>query len=90
MYKEDGLEQDQLVISRFLITHCVADASIIGFLSELPEAASIQEDSWIEVNGILDMTTSNGLDLPIIKISNWKIIGEPNEPYLYPITIRLI
>lgn len=90
VYKEDGLEQDQLVISRFLITHCVADASIIGFLSELPEAASIQEDSWIEVNGVLDITTSNGIELPIIKISDWKIIGEPNEPYLYPITIRLL
>ena len=35
VYKEDGLEQDQLVISRFLITHCVADASIIGFLSRI-------------------------------------------------------
>ena len=90
VYKEDGLEQDQLFISRFLITHCVADASIIGFLSELPEAASLQEDSWIEVNGVLDITTSNGIERPIIKISNWKIIGEPNEPYLYPITIRLL
>ncbi|WP_396021233.1 hypothetical protein [Bacillus sp. S/N-304-OC-R1] len=40
-YKEDGFEQDQLVIARFVITHCVADASIVGFLTELPEASSI-------------------------------------------------
>jgi putative membrane protein len=90
VYKEDGLEQDQLVISRFLITHCVADASIIGFLSELPEAPALQEDSWIEVNGILDISTYNGIELPVIKISNWKIISEPKEPYLYPITVRLL
>ncbi len=35
-YKEDRFEQEQLVIARFLITHCVADASIVGFLTELP------------------------------------------------------
>jgi putative membrane protein len=90
VYKENGLEQDQLVISRFLITHCVADASIIGFLSELPEASALQEDSWIEANGVLDISTYNGIELPVIKITNWKIISEPKEPYLYPITVRLL
>ena len=89
VYKEDGLEQDRLVISRFLITHCVADASIIGFLSELPEESSLEEDSWIEANGVLDISTYNGTELPFIKITNWKIISEPKEPYLYPITVRL-
>lgn len=32
VYKEDGLEQDQLVIARFSITHCVADAGIIIYI----------------------------------------------------------
>lgn len=90
VYKEDGLEPNQLVLSRFLITHCVADASIIGFLSELPEASSLQEDSWIEANGVLNISTYNGIDLPVIKITNWKIISEPKEPYIYPIGIRLL
>ncbi|CAM5231630.1 hypothetical protein LSPH24S_03564 [Lysinibacillus sphaericus] len=55
--KETDLLENQFVISRFLITHCVADASIIGFLTEMPEAASLQEDSWIEAEGTIDMVT---------------------------------
>lgn len=90
VYKDNDLEQDQFFISRFLITHCVADASILGFLSELPEASTLHEDSWIEVNGTLDIATYNGVELPVVKISNWKIIGEPKEPYLYPITVRIL
>ncbi len=90
VYKEDGFEQDQLVIARFLITHCVADASIVGFLTELPEASSIDTDTWIEVNGVLDITTYNGVELPFIKITDWKKVTEPEEPYIYPINIRIL
>lgn len=90
VYKEDGLAQDQLVISRFLITHCIADASIIGFLSEFAEAPSLTEDTWIEAKGVLNVTSYNGTELPVIKITSWKKINEPKEPYLYPISVRLI
>jgi putative membrane protein len=90
VYKEDGFEQDQLVIARFLITHCVADASIVGFLTELPQASSIDTDTWIEVSGVLDITTYNGMELPFIKITDWTIVNEPVEPYIYPINIRIL
>lgn len=90
VYKEDGLGKNQLVLSRFLITHCVADAGIIGFLSELPEASSINEDTWMEVKGVIDIATYNGTELPIIKVTNWEKIAEPKDPYLYPISIKVL
>lgn len=90
VYKEKELSQNQLVLSRFLITHCVADASIIGFLSEFSEAPSLDNDTWIEAEGVLDVTTYNGTELPLIKITNWKKINEPETPYLYPISIKIM
>jgi putative membrane protein len=90
VYKEDGLEQNQLVLARFLITHCVADAGIIGFISELPEASSVEVNTWIEAKGVLDTTNYNGTKFPIIKITNWKVINEPKEPYLYPISVKIL
>lgn len=90
VYKEEGLEQNQLVLARFLITHCVADAGIIGFISELPEATLLEENTWIEAKGVLDTTSYNGAKFPIIKITNWKEIDEPKEPYLYPITVKIL
>jgi putative membrane protein len=90
VYKEKELSQNQLVLSRFLITHCVADASIIGFLSEFSEAPSLDNDTWIEAEGVLDVTTYNGTELPLIKITNWKKVNEPETPYLYPISIKIL
>ncbi|QOR68125.1 TIGR03943 family protein [Cytobacillus suaedae] len=90
VYKEEGFASDQLVLARFLITHCVADASIVGFLSELPEASSIDVDTWIEAEGILEVTTYNGVEMPVLKITHWKKISEPEEPYLYPINVKLL
>jgi putative membrane protein len=90
VYKEDGLEQDQLVLARFMITHCVADAGIIGFISELPDAPSLEENTWVEAKGVLDTTTFNGVELPIIRITNWKKINEPKEPYLYPVSVKVL
>ncbi|MEC1523360.1 TIGR03943 family protein [Neobacillus niacini] len=90
VYKEDGLEKNQLVLARFLITHCVADAGIVGFISELPGASSIEVNTWIEAKGVLDTTNYNGTKFPIIKITNWKVIDEPKEPYLYPISVKVL
>ncbi|MBY0123708.1 TIGR03943 family putative permease subunit [Bacillus sp. S/N-304-OC-R1] len=89
VYKEDDFEQDQVVLARFLITHCVADASIVGFLSEHPDASSMKTDTWIEAKGILDVTTYDGIELPLIKITSWKEIPDPQKPYIYPINVRL-
>jgi putative membrane protein len=90
VYKEDGLEQNQLVLARFLITHCVADAGIIGFISELPEASSLEVNTWIAAKGVLDTTNYNGTKFPIIKITKWEIIDQPKEPYLYPISVKVL
>ncbi|MBM4763156.1 TIGR03943 family protein [Bacillus sp. B15-48] len=85
VYKEEGLDGNQLVLSRFLITHCVADASIIGFLTEVKQASEIEQDTWLEIEGTLDITSFNGVELPLIKANKWKVIEEPVEPYIYPI-----
>jgi putative membrane protein len=90
VYKEEGLTPNQLVISRFLITHCVADASIIGFLTEFSKVPTLDLDTWIEAEGVLDVTSYNGAELPLIKITGWKKINEPKTPYVYPISVRII
>ncbi|WP_174731669.1 TIGR03943 family putative permease subunit [Mesobacillus harenae] len=89
VYKEEGFDQDQLVISRFLITHCVADASIGGFLSQFKEAADLSVDTWIEAEGTFSVTTYNEQQFPLIKVENWKEIEEPSEPYVYPISVKI-
>lgn len=88
VYKEDGFTENQLVVSRFLVTHCIADAGIIGFLSEFPDAAKIEKDTWIKIEGVIESGSYLDNPLPVIKVSNWEEIKEPEVPYLYPISIR--
>lgn len=89
VFKEDGFTNNQLVISRFLITHCIADASIIGFLAEFQGAETIEEDTWIEIEGVIDIGTYGGYELPIIKVTSLNVVDEPSEPYIYPVLTLL-
>ncbi|UOQ48647.1 TIGR03943 family protein [Gracilibacillus caseinilyticus] len=90
VYKEDGFESDQLVIGRYLITHCVADSSLIGFLSTLQGVESLAEDTWISVKGTIYLQEYNGVSLPAIKVKDWKEIQQPEQPYVYPVVIKLM
>ncbi|MBT2638587.1 TIGR03943 family protein [Bacillus sp. ISL-39] len=88
VYKEEGFAQDQLVVSRFLVTHCVADASIIGFLSEFPDAAAIEKDTWIKIEGVIETGSYMDTPIPLVKVSKWEKAEEPEVPYLYPVSIQ--
>ena len=85
VFKEEGFESNQLVISRFLITHCIADASIIGFLTEFDGAATIKEDTWVEIDGVLEVGSYGGYEMPVVKVTSLNVVDEPSEPYIYPV-----
>ncbi|MGG3448380.1 TIGR03943 family putative permease subunit [Domibacillus aminovorans] len=89
VYKEEGFQSNQLALTRFLITHCIADASSIGFLTEFDEAYTVEQDTWLEIEGIIKVTQYDGFKMPILKVTSWKIISEPDEPYVYPVYIKI-
>lgn len=84
VYKEDGMEPNQLVVSRFIITHCVADAGVLGFLAQLDEDSQLEKDTWIQVQGVLDIANYGDMELPLIRVTSWKIVNAPVDPYVYP------
>ncbi|WP_163102029.1 TIGR03943 family putative permease subunit [Peribacillus alkalitolerans] len=90
VYKEEGFGSNQLVLSRFLVTHCVADASVIGFLTEFDDASGLKPDTWVEAEGVIKLGRYGEMDLPIIQVTNWKTTSEPKQPYVYPIVVKLI
>ncbi|WP_128894333.1 TIGR03943 family putative permease subunit [Longirhabdus pacifica] len=85
VYKEDGLASNQLVLARFAITHCIADASIIGFLAEFDEAENYEKDTWLEIEGTLQMTTYLDMELPVLQVEKLDTIDQPDQPYVYPV-----
>ncbi|WP_046174175.1 TIGR03943 family putative permease subunit [Domibacillus indicus] len=90
VYKEDGFRPDQLALTRFLITHCVADAGSIGFLTEFDEAALVEQDMWLEIEGTIELTQYDGTEMPLLKVTSWEVIEEPDDPYVYPVYVKLL
>jgi putative membrane protein len=84
VYREGDMSDDQLVVSRFIITHCVADAGVVGFLSEIPNASELPNDTWIHVKGTLDITYYNEYEIPMLIIDSWEKVDAPADPYVYP------
>ncbi|MFV8829437.1 TIGR03943 family putative permease subunit [Alkalihalobacterium sp. APHAB7] len=82
--KEKSSSPNQLFIGRFLITHCVADATVIGFLAETEKEIAISEGSWVILKGILDVIKHGNEDVPIIRVKQLDVIEKPKEPYIYP------
>lgn len=89
VYKNEDFSVKQRVIGRFLITHCIADASFIGFLTEFDEAPTVTEDTWIELTGKIEIQDYEGVRLPVIQVTEWVEMNEPDQPYVYPLNIRI-
>lgn len=84
VYKDPMLQNGQIVVARFIITHCVADAGIIGYVSQLGSADRLKPNDWIEVTGKLNLIRLQDVDLPMIEVKRWKKIDPPKDPYVYP------
>lgn len=98
VYKDPTLAKNQFVISRFVITCCIIDATPIGIIAESPNAADLKADTWVEVEGLLQKRVISGADrinsvnnfhetnegVPCLVVTSCKIVSAPKDPYLAP------
>ncbi len=82
--KDDRFDQRTFLVSRFVITCCVADATAAGLLVRSPEAAGLAEDSWVEVAGRFEVGEFQGKSIPVLNADTVTPIPQPAQPYLYP------
>ncbi|PPA69563.1 TIGR03943 family putative permease subunit [Jeotgalibacillus proteolyticus] len=90
VYKENGLNSNQFIISRFLINHCVADARVVGMVSEYKDAALYTQDTWVELQGTIRTEEYNGVEIPVIQVEEVETISEPDDPYIFPILVKIV
>ena len=98
VYKDPTLAKNQFVISRFVITCCIVDATPLGIIVESPDAPNLKADTWVEVEGLLEKRVIGGADkinsvhnfhqandgVPCLVVTSCKIIATPQDPYLAP------
>jgi len=98
VYKDPTLAKNQFVISRYVITCCIVDATPIGIIVESPNALNLKADTWVEVEGLLQKRVIGGADkinsihnfheandgVPCLVVTSCKIVATPKDPYLAP------
>lgn len=83
IFINSDLPEDYLMVGRFVVTCCVADATAIG-IAVLPPAEMDVPNGWVRVQGEMRITSFNGREAPLILPEAITSAEEPNQPYLYP------
>ncbi|PLS09671.1 TIGR03943 family putative permease subunit [Neobacillus cucumis] len=88
VYREKEFMQNQVIVARFGITCCVADASVYGMMAK-GEVAALPKDKWVQVTGKIEQTQFNGETIPFIKINQLSKITAPQQPYVFDVGIKI-
>ncbi len=83
VYRDERFDSEQFMVSRFIVSCCVADAAPAGLIVQWPETAELKADEWVEVEGTLQMGKFNDLEIPLLIADSVTLIDAPNHPYLY-------
>lgn len=82
-YRDPRLESGQILLGRFTLTCCVADAAAIALMVEGPGIEKMVENRWYRVRGPVFETMLDGQSLPVIQAEQIDEVPMPDEPYLY-------
>lgn len=83
VHREPDLDQNTIILARYGITCCTADASVLGMMATGQNVSSLQQGDWIQVTGTLGDTVYIDTLLPIVSIQSVKKISAPEMPYVY-------
>jgi len=72
-----------LVVFRFVVTCCAADASPVAVLVDGENLPPLDENSWVEVDGNFRVMENKDQKVPIVEHSTLRTISAPRQPYLY-------
>lgn len=84
VYTDEQYGADHFLVTRFVVSCCVADANVLGLLVQLPDGIALEDDQWVEVQGTFVANNIEGWMMPVIEATAITTIDVPNQPYLYP------
>lgn len=84
-YKDTNVPEDHIMLFRFTIFCCAADASPVWVLIKKDKMEPFKNESWVEVNGIMKITEIKGKDIPVIHVDEINKIETPppSAQYLF-------
>ena len=84
VYRDESVPDKHLVIYRFLMVCCAADAMPLSVLVETDNPEEFEQDQWVSVEGVLSLKSTGDIVSPHIKADQITLIAPPRNKYLYP------
>ena len=84
VYRDETFAADQFMVSRFVVSCCVADAAALGLVVAWPDSANLPLDAWVAVQGTFRPGQFGGEPTPILSADHVTPTQPPNQLYLYP------
>ena len=84
VYFDEALNQNQFLVSRFVVSCCAADGFAVAMVGEWDQAATLKQDSWVLVKGTVQSITLNDQVVPLIQAESVQAVPAPEQPYLFP------
>ena len=85
VYRDETVPPGHILVFRFLIVCCAADALPAGALVSHEVVDSFDQDTWVSVEGVLGLTKVGDLTFPLIQAKRITKIDPPKDPYLFPL-----
>ncbi|MGZ4112679.1 MAG: TIGR03943 family putative permease subunit [Tumebacillaceae bacterium] len=82
--RDEGLAENQFLIGRMAMTHCIADITPYTMVAEAPNADTYANGSWVTLTGTIGQTTYKGQTVAKLVIQNVEPASAPSIPYVYP------
>lgn len=83
VYRVSDLNENQFILARDMIISSDLKTLVVGFLCEYNNIKEYDNNTWIEITGIIKKGQYHG-DMPIIMVQEIKRIDKPKEEYVYP------
>jgi uncharacterized repeat protein (TIGR03943 family) len=82
-YHDPRLPAGQVLLGRFALTCCVADAMAIGLIVEGDDLGQMVDNAWYRVQGTIHLASLDGQPIPLILAEQVDEVPMPEQPYLY-------
>lgn len=82
IYRDSTLDEQEAVIARYVMTHCIIDLSVYGYLLD-GDLQHIESNNWYQITGVVVKKDQDGETMPSIQIKSMEEVEPPKEEYIY-------
>ena len=85
VYRLIDFKENEFVLARDMFINEEKNQSVVvGFLAQYKDAKNLKDGEWIELIGSIEKNKYHNEEIPIIKVTELKVVSEPENSFVMP------